>query len=67
MKCENCRYCKGGQLPESYEEEWWCIKGYGDPVEDMGCNHFFFYPVWNFITRPYWYLKWLFWHRLNMS
>lgn len=48
MNCEHCKYCHGGQLPESYDEEWVCEKGFADPMEDEGCVRF-----WMFITEPF--------------
>lgn len=58
MNCENCAYCKGGQLPESYEEEWFCEKGYGNPMEDGYCKHLFiFQRLVNFLYYPIFLLK----------
>ena len=53
MKCENCKHCKGGLLPESYEEEYWCEKGYGDPMEENGCWHFPLRSLKNLILHLY--------------
>ncbi len=61
MRCEHCSHCLGGQLPESYDEEWYCEYGFADPWDGGGCLYIlshirrFFYRIYGFLFKPNYY------------
>ena len=57
MKCEHCIYCHCSQTPESYDETWWCERGYGSPEDGMGCKHIFWFAIKDFLLFPLYRLQ----------
>lgn len=58
MTCEKCPYCCSKQMYESYEEDVWCEKGYGDGYTE--CHHILPYLriFRNTLLIPYTFIKW---------
>lgn len=57
MNCEKCPYCRSEYFGESYDEDIWCDKGFGDGYK--GCNHILPYlqKFLDILTSPYYMIK----------